>query len=185
MFYNVNLFNTGVGVDFGHSFDIGANYKVPYYTERQYLILGTDVSVHAGSFSWLTFFTPIMKLTLNMELIGAKIQPQLRGLFDITTYTDLCASWTIFTKGLELLLTLQLEVLDCKVGFAGTLYQVLGAYLLRLPHQFGHALDCDFRAFYFDKRPLVRLGLDTIKWWTFEIIPEMCLFKKKEAWEYQ
>ena len=34
LFYTLMFGNTGLGFDFGHSFDIGANYKVPYYSDR-------------------------------------------------------------------------------------------------------------------------------------------------------
>ena len=43
----------GFGYNFSHALDLGVNYKVPYYTERQYLVLGTDVSFHIGMFQWI------------------------------------------------------------------------------------------------------------------------------------
>ena len=53
LYYKTMFGNTGVGFDFAHSLDFGANYKIPYYTERQYLVLGTDLSFHIGLLTWL------------------------------------------------------------------------------------------------------------------------------------
>ncbi len=86
LFYNLMFGDTGVGFDFGHSMDLGANYKVPYYSERQYIVLGTDVSFHVGSYSWLTVILPFLKASVNLELNGVKLVPSWRTFYDITTY---------------------------------------------------------------------------------------------------
>jgi hypothetical protein len=114
--------NTGFGFDFGHSFDLGANYKVPYYSDRQYLVLGTDMSVHAASYSWIKLISPYARASLNMEINGVKLVPRLRGLFDTSNYADVCFAFDIFTSGLELVITSNVDILDCNLGLLGTLY---------------------------------------------------------------
>ena len=69
------LGTTGFGVDFGHTFDLGFKYSLPYYADRQYVVLGANISIGAESFSWLTLITPLGQAGLKLELNGLKMVP--------------------------------------------------------------------------------------------------------------
>jgi hypothetical protein len=116
--------STGVGFDFGHSFDVGMKFAFPYYSEREYLVLGTDASAHVAGFTWLQLITPYIRGSFNLEMNGVKLQPQLRGLLDTSNYSDLCMSLDLLTSGLELVLTSNLDIKDCNYGLLGTIYQL-------------------------------------------------------------
>ena len=101
-----------------------------------------------------------------------KIVPSLRLLYDITTYADLCSSIDIATSGLELVVTGSLDISDCNLGMFGSIYQLImnnAASGTQTP-ELGRAFDCEERQYWFDKKPIYRLGLDNI-------------VKKREAWE--
>ena len=184
LFYTLMFGNTGLGFDFGHSFDIGANYKVPYYSDRQYLVLGTDMSVHAASFSWLKIITPYIRGSLNMDITGVKLAPRLRGLLDTSNFSDICYAFDIFTSGLELVVTSNIDILDCNFGLLGTLYYLGFVIQQGYDSRFGQAADCDFRSYWFEKTPLIRIGLDgVVDWWKYTVVPEQCAVRKKQAWE--
>lgn len=45
-------------------------------------------------------------------------------------------------------------------------------------------MDCDFRSYWFEKTPLLRLGIDgLVDWWKYTVVPEQCAVRKKQAWE--
>lgn len=181
LFYTLMFGNHSVGFDFGHSMDLGANYKIPYYSERQYLALGTDLSLQVGSNSWLTIILPFLKGSLYLEVNGVKLVPSWRLLYDITTYDDLCYSLDLYTKGLELVVTASVDILDCSLGAFGTFYELFLYYTKGWPKEFGQAADCDFRSYWFEKRPIYRIGLDNLvkEWWLLSILPEQCLVRQK------
>jgi hypothetical protein len=76
------------------------------------------------------------------------------------------------------------DVLDCALGAFGTFYELFLYYAKGWPKQFGESTDCDFRSYWFEKRPIFRIGVDNIKWWSYSVLPEQCLVKEKESWEY-
>ena len=147
-------------------------------------MLGTDVSFHIGMFQWIQLITPFIKAGLNVEVNGVKLVPSLRLLYDITTYADFCSSIDITTSGFEIVVTGSLDVYDCNLGMLGSIYQLLTLNNAEVP-DLGRARDCEPRQYWFEKKPIFRLGLDNIvkDWWNFTILPEMCLFNKGEAWE--
>jgi hypothetical protein len=57
-----------------------------------------------------------------MEINGVKLAPRLRGLLDTSNYADVCFAFDIFTSGLELVITSNVDILDCNLGLLGTLY---------------------------------------------------------------
>ena len=180
LFYSLMFGDTGVGFDFGHSFDVGINYKVPYYSDRQYLVLGTDLSLHAASFSWLKVITPYVRASLNMDITGVKLATRLRGLLDTSNFGDVCFAMDIFTAGLEMILTTNLEILDCNLGLMGTVYYLGFVIQQGYDPRFGQAMDCEFRSYWFDRSPLVRLALDgLVDWWHQTIVPEQCAVRKR------
>jgi hypothetical protein len=185
IYYNMMFGQTNIGFDFGHSLDLGANYKIPYYSERQYMILGTDLSLHVGMFTWLEILLPYLKTSVNLEVTGVKLVPSLRLLYDISTYTDMCTTLELYTRGLELLVTTSLSFMDCSVGAAGYFYELVMVYVYGWPARFGEGRECVWREYWFEKKPLVRVGVDAIKWWSKKIIDEQCLIRRKEAWEQQ
>ena len=75
VFYSYGVGSTGIGIDFSLNYDIGFNYKVPYYSDRQYLVLGTDLNLHMASMNYLVLKLGIVKLTLNFELLAMKLVP--------------------------------------------------------------------------------------------------------------
>ena len=185
LFYNMMFGDTGVGFNFSHALDVGANYKIPYYTEREYLALGTDVSLHVGMFQWIQIILPFMKAGINIELNGVKAVPSFRSLYDITNYSDLCSSFEIYTRGLELVVTGSLDILDCNLGLLGSFYELVMVYVYGWPAEYGKARDCVNRQYWFEKKPIFRIGLDNIvkDWWQATIYPEKCLVKQRQAWE--
>jgi len=121
---------------------------------------------------------------LHIEVNGVKIVPSLRLLYDITTYADFCSSLEIFTSGLEIVATGSIDIYDCNLGMLGSIYQLLtmnnaGAADL------GRAKDCEPRQYWFEKKPIFRIGLDNIvkDWWNLTILSERCLVRQREAWE--
>ena len=105
LYYTAMLGNTSFGFDFSHALDIGMTYKLPYYSERQYLVFGTDVSLHAASFSHVKFLSPFGNVWFKLELNGMKVMPRGRAYYDITSFSDLCYSADVQTRGVELILT--------------------------------------------------------------------------------
>ena len=184
VFYKMRVNNTGFGLDFGHSFDLGMNYKLPYYSEREYLVVGADASVHAEAFTYVKFLTPLINTKFKLELNGMKLVPQARLLYDITNYSDLCYSLFVYTRGLEVVLTSELEVLDCEAGLLATGYSLLFNWALNSTVELGTpGLDCEFKQFHFEQTPLWRVGFDAYNWWESQVIPEQCLVKKLQPWE--
>ncbi len=185
LYYNLMFGDTGVGFNFSHSLDFGANYKIPYYTEREYLVLGTDVSFHVGMFQWIQIILPFLSAGVNIELNGVKIVPSFRLLYDITTYNDVCSSFEVYTKGLEMVVTGSVEIPDCSMGVFGSIYELLLYSVYKWPRKFGQAFDCETRSYWFEKTPIFRIGLDNIvkEWWQQTIKPETCMVRQKAAWE--
>ena len=102
---NFGLFSSvkwseNVGVDLGLNMDLGMSYTVPYYTDRQYLVLGTDLSFMAGGRNWLTFMLYFMRITFNLEINGFKVVPSVRLLYDIIEYNSFCFSSDWLAKAL-------------------------------------------------------------------------------------
>ena len=157
LFYTMMFGSTGIGFDFGHSFDLGMNFKFPYYSDREYLVLGADTSAHVAGFSWLQLITPYLRGSINLEINGVKFQPRLRGLFDTSNYSDLCMSLDTLTSGLEMVMTTNVDIKDCNVGLIGTIYQLGWVIQQGYSSNYGQSSDCDFRSYWFEKRPLVKI----------------------------
>jgi len=182
LFYEMIEPISGLGYKISHSMDLGLNYKIPYYSDRQYHVLGADISLHAGMFQWLEIITPFLSASIHIEVNGAKIVPSLRLLYDIATYTDACASFDIASSGLEIVVTGSIDYKDCNVGAFGSIYELL-MYSLKSPSTLGSALDCEKRSFWFDKKPIYRVALDNIvkEWWSTTVLKETCLFNKEQV----
>ncbi len=136
-------------------------------------------------FQWIQLITPFIKGALHIEMNGVKLVPSLRLLYDITTYTDVCSSIEINTSGLEVVVTGALDVYDCNLGMLGSIYQLLTLNDAKAA-DIGRARDCEPRQYWFEKKPIFRLGLDNVvKWWKYTLLPEICLIKKGESWEQQ
>jgi hypothetical protein len=128
---------------------------------------------------------PFLKAGINIELNGVKLVPSFRLLYDITSYNDLCSSFEIYSRGLELVVTGSLDVPDCGMGILGTIYELVMYNVYKWPKEFGTAFDCQTRQYWFEKKPIYRIGLDNIvkEWWQQTILPETCMVREKQAWE--
>ena len=184
LFYSMMFGNTGIGLDFGHSFDVGMNFKFPYYSDREYLVLGADSSAHIGGFSWLQIITPYLRGSVNLELNGVKFVPQLRTLLDTSSFSDLCMSLDLLTSGLEMVMTTNLDIKDCNYGLFGSMYELGWVIQQGYSSNYGRASDCDFRSYWFEKRPVVLIKAEgVLNQRVKSIIAETCMARKKLSWE--
>jgi len=93
-------------------------------------------------------------------------------------------SLDLLTSGLEMVLTTNLDIKDCNYGLLGTIYQLGWVIQQGYSANYGQATDCDFRSYWFEKRPLVHIKADDFLKETIKsVIPETCLNKKGLAWE--
>ena len=53
-----------------------------------------------------------------------------------------------------------LDVLDCNIGAFGTLYETIFNWILLWPSYWGNALECEYKNFIMDKKPIWKLGYD-------------------------
>lgn len=130
LYYSNMWGNTSFGIDFAHSVDVGAVYRTPYYSEKRYNVLGFDLSLHAASFSHIKLLTPFGNVWFKLELNGMKVVPRGRAYFDITTYNDVCYAADIYTRGVELLITSQIDLYDCNIGAVSTTWYLIFNWLL-------------------------------------------------------
>lgn len=178
LYYTNMLGNTSFGIDFAHMLDIGLIYRTPYYSEKQYLALGLDISLHAASFSHLKFLTPMGNMRFNLELNGMKVVPRGRAYYDIETYADVCYAADVYTRGVELLITAEVDLYDCNIGAVSTFWGLLFNWLLKWTYSIGDAgVQCELKNYSFDQRPLWRLGFDDYNWWKTQLIPQTCVVR--------
>lgn len=183
--YYADMWGTsGFGIDFAHSLDVGAVYRTPYYSEKRYTALGLDVSLHAASFSHIKLITPAGNVWFKLELNGMKVVPRGRVYYDITTYSDLCYAADVYTRGVELLITTQVDLYDCNIGAVSSFWGLLFNWLLKWTYSIGASgLQCELKPYSFDSRPLWRIGFDDYNWWKAQLVPQTCVARKLQPWE--
>ena len=90
----------------------------------------------------------------------------------------------LLTSGLEMTMTTNVDVKDCNVGLLGTIYQLGWVIQQGYSAKYGQASDCQFRSYWFEKRPLARITNDKIIKETVKtVMAETCLKKKALQWE--
>ena len=74
-------------------------------------------------------------------------------MYDISNFTDICGSFLIYVRGLELILTYEITMLECNVGAFSSLYDLILRIILKsikAGKEWGHAFECVGKQFVMD-----------------------------------
>ena len=83
--------------------DLHLGYHLPYASKRQYLTLSPTVTVELGSVNHLAFsLLNLLKVTLELNLIGVKVTPWGSVLLDTIRYADLCGETGVVLEAAEI-----------------------------------------------------------------------------------
>ncbi len=150
-----------MGIDLGFSVDVGASYHVPYYNDRQYLVLGPQASGYLASYNWMSAMLYVMKATVYAEIVGAKFTPRLKFMFDDVSYNDFCLQMGADAAATEANIYIELDVYDCNFGVVGSTLWILSLFDIGPGTTYGTAQDCQWKNYKFDT-PVVHIGPDTL-----------------------
>jgi hypothetical protein len=83
--------------------DLHLGYHLPYGSKRQYLTLSPTVDVELGSVNHLAFsLLNLLKVTLELNLIGVKVTPWGSVMVDTIRYSDICGETGLILEAAEI-----------------------------------------------------------------------------------
>ena len=121
--YNISMSSGGFGYDGKISFDLGGGYKLPFYSQNQYLVQGLNFQAILGGTSWVTLTLWYLRLNLYLDLDIAQATLSNEVLFDVVGYSEVCAQSSFNTDFARVTLTTRIDVYECDQGIlSGILY---------------------------------------------------------------
>ena len=117
--YSVSLLSDLLALDVGAITDVRLGYKLPLFSDRQYLALQPKGEITVGSKAWFSFTFFLVKGKITLEAALAQLEPYFKLMVDSIRYSDVCVDAGFMAKALELNLFTQVDIMDCNAGVAG------------------------------------------------------------------
>jgi hypothetical protein len=111
--------NKMLAIHIGTNSDVFMGYKVPLFSDRQYLALQPKMETTIAHRNWLSFTFFFIRAKVTFEAQAAKLAPYFKIMLDQIRYKDMCIDIGYMMSALELNLYTQLDILDCSAGFLG------------------------------------------------------------------